>query len=115
MDYIKESNGNITFLVGESRDDLEAIKERVGGDDVRFLREMMDMTGWLGNAVFTPIYPENVGALTDAPMFSDVVEYLDDGEVEVPGKVWWFPNYAVENFAETLLSQGKVTFTLSGF
>lgn len=113
MDFIKQANGNITFTVGDSREDLEDIKDRVGGDDVQFLREMMDMTGWLGNAVFTPIRPEHVGALTDAPMFTDVADYEDDGSLNVVGDIWWFPNYQVENFAQILLDNGEVTFTLA--
>lgn len=113
MDFITEPNGNITFKVGDSREDLFALKSRVGADDVSFLAEMIDMAGWLGNGVFTPIRPDDVGALTDAPMFSDAVEYSDLGAINVVGKVWWFPNYQVEDFANTLLEEGQVTFILA--
>jgi len=110
MDYHFESNGNITFKVGDGREDLEEIRERAGGDDIQFLAEMLDRFGWSCNGVFEPIRPEDIGALTNSPMFARDVEHQDDGKTAVHGDVWWFPNYQVENFAATLLERGQVTF-----
>jgi hypothetical protein len=113
MQHIFETNGNLTFLVENSQEDLQTIKDRVGGDDVAFLVEMLDTFGYAGNGVLSAIRPVDVGALTDAPMLSDGVALRDSGETDVTGKVWWFPNYQVEDFATTLLEKGRVTFTLA--
>jgi hypothetical protein len=110
MQHILEPNGNVTFIVGDGREELETIKERVGGNDALFLAQMLDCFGYIGNARFTPISAEHISAQTEAPMFSDGVEHLDDGDVEVYGDVWYFPNYALEDFASTLLEKGRVTF-----
>jgi hypothetical protein len=47
--------------------------------------------------------PCEVGALTDAPILRD-----DDGSV------WWFPNYCIEDWTETLIEKGAVTFAYGG-
>lgn len=110
MERILEKNGNLTFKIGDSRETLQDIKDRVGEDDVQFLAEMLDVCGFSGNGVLYPIAPEDVGGLTDAPMMSNGVEFPDEGGRIVYGDVWWFPNYQLENFANTLLEQGHVTF-----
>ena len=35
--------------------------------------------------------PEDIGALTDAPILSDDIEYDDEGEVVRVGAVYWYP------------------------
>ncbi|MEX3984111.1 hypothetical protein AB4Y45_34725 [Paraburkholderia sp. EG287A] len=111
LQHIIEKNGNLTFIADASNlEDLQDIKDRVGGDDVRFLSEMMDTFGFVGNGQLWSIYPEHIGALTEAPLISDDVEHDDAGDVHVRGRTWAFMNYQLENFAETLLETGRVTF-----
>lgn len=58
--------------------------------------------------------PADIGALTDAPIICDDNWTVDDdGDFEVfpEAKVWWFPNYMVENPMETLATTGEVIFT----
>lgn len=51
--------------------------------------------------------------LTNAPGFTvGVSDYLTD-DVDDDAEVYWFPNYMVENFCETLIEEGKVFFTLA--
>lgn len=109
-----EPNGALTFILEEGeRDDIQNMIDNARNDlDHEVLYNMLDMYGYLGNAVLTPIKPEDVGALTDAPMLSDDVEHGEDGERLVRGQVWWFPNYAIESFAHTLMKAGSVTFAL---
>lgn len=113
MHHVIEQNGNLTFHVGKGREDLEDIRARVGGDDVQFLSDALDTFGFVGNAVLYPVQPENVGALTSAPMLSDDVDHLDDGGIMVRGRVWWYPAYELKDFAAELLEHGKVTFQLA--
>ncbi len=53
-----------------------------------------------------------IGALTQAPIITDFLGLLDDGPPQVPNdaKLWWFPNYAVEDPLQTLLDKGQVVF-----
>lgn len=105
-------NGNLKFEMEPADiDQIELMLERHGGNDLAFLHDMLDSFGFLGNGQLYPIYPEDVGALTDAPLLSNEVEYLEDGGRLVRGDVWWYLAYERFNFAEELLTQGAVTFT----
>ena len=53
----------------------------------------------LGRQGYTFTLPEEVGALTDAPIFSDFA-----------GAVWWYPGYMVLDPWGELKNQGRVTF-----
>lgn len=61
------------------------------------------------------VAPEWIGALTDAPILSDLVEFPDRGEPYVPegAKVWWFPDYMIRDPWEELCRFGRVTFKLA--
>lgn len=64
-----------------------------------------------GNSEWDMVDPEDIGAMTLAPIISDGVMYPDSGARVVFGRVWWFPNYAVENLIETLHEKGHVVLT----
>lgn len=108
---ISEKAGHLTFHLDESdRDDLEALRERTGNEHTQ-LAEILDQAGYSGNGVFMPISPEDINALTDAPMLTDELEIKDNGDRVVKGKVWWYPGYETTSFLEVLLTKGSVTFT----
>lgn len=105
-------NGNLRIEI-ENRSDKAWVRETLasrGGDDRLFLDDLLDSTGWLGNAVLTQLSPHQVAALTDAPILTNEVAYDDNGDVTVLGDVFWYPGYAIHHFGEVLLNQGHVTF-----
>ena len=111
MKYTVTQNGNLEITCeGSEKEDLQDILDSTSHKDHGFLAEMLEYAGWSTNGKLYPVAPEWIGALTDAPIVSDEVIYLDNGDHEVPGKVWWFPNYMVESFAETLIGTGRVLF-----
>ncbi|MFA6089980.1 MAG: hypothetical protein WC755_09050 [Candidatus Woesearchaeota archaeon] len=57
------------------------------------------------------VQPEQIGALTAAPIITDEFDIDDDGKFIANGNIWWFFNYAVENEVENLLKNGKLIFT----
>lgn len=107
-------NGNLR-LSAEPLDQemLQTLFERCGHDDSLFLLELLDATGWLGNARLAVVRPEQIGALTDAPILSDEIAMDDNGDIEVLGKVWWFPDYMVKSLPEQLCRTGEVVLTLA--
>lgn len=114
MKIEKTSNGNLVIVAEpEDFEMLGEMKERVGANDILFMSELLEETGWDGNGVLMSISPEDVGGLTDAPIVTDDRTIEDDGKVVVNGSVWWFPNYMIENFADTLIKTGRVTFALA--
>lgn len=99
-------NGNLEVSITD--EDPEDILSNMRGDDwTRMFEEQ------IGNG-YEIVCPEDIGALTCAPIVSDDVVYHDDGKREVLGRVWWFPNYQVEDPAETLAARGKVVFQYAG-
>jgi hypothetical protein len=120
------SGGNlvIRWTPGAYDDSAEEIRERAGevGYDAAFW-ELLEEP--LGNG-WESIAPEDLGALTDAPILGyDVLraedlpgfedtgtpgDGFDRGRAVVSGKIYWFPNYMVEDYLETLLTHGSVSF-----
>jgi hypothetical protein len=46
--------------------------------------------------------PEDIGALTAAPILSDEIVRDEDGRVVEVGRVYWFPDYAVRDEIEEI-------------
>ncbi|WP_087865546.1 hypothetical protein [Comamonas thiooxydans] len=109
---VNSHNGNLTFTLegAADRDTIERLLENEHMGDEGKLADMLDSFGYSGNGVFESISASDVGALTDAPMFSDDVHRDDSGTVLHVGNVWWYEPYQVANFLEVLLSTGAVTF-----
>ena len=53
-------------------------------------------TGW------EMVPPEDIGALTAAPILSDEIVRDDKGRVKEAGRVYWFPDYQVRDEIEEL-------------
>ena len=58
-----------------------------------------------------PVRPEEIAALTSAPIFTDEAERDDHGQLVKVGRVYWFPNYQIESPVQTLRDKGEVVFT----
>jgi hypothetical protein len=112
MEFNIQENGNLQ-IVAEPSDipELTEMLERTPHKDHGFLADLLEHTGWTPNGRLYQVFPEQIGALTDAPILSDNVEHLDAGQVNVRGKVWWFPAYEIRSFAEDLIANGEVIFT----
>lgn len=95
------------------KSELQEILDKSTHKDHGFLADLLEHTGWGPNGRLAQVAPEDVGALTDAPILTDDLVIDDHGEMTVHGRVWWFPNYQIESFAETLIKTGKVTFQLA--
>jgi hypothetical protein len=112
MHTVQELNGNVTFVL--DADDADLVERFRGHEysniDHGVLASLLDHFGFQGNAIYMPILPENVGALTDAPMFTNEMDVRDDGSVSVTGDIWYYPAYEMRDFSEILMTEGKVTF-----
>jgi hypothetical protein len=56
------------------------------------------------------IRPEEIGALTSAPILSDESSRDEQGLLTEVGAIYWFPNYQVLSPTEQLLKHGQVEF-----
>jgi hypothetical protein len=110
---VKNDNPNkpvllVITLLPEGHDEIcsETIKGR-NIDSNDFMNEVFEhqlCNGWEW------IRPEEIGALTDAPILSNTVKRDEDGKLVNCDRVYWFPDYAVESPIRTLYNDGKVVF-----
>jgi hypothetical protein len=56
-----------------------------------------------------PLWPGDVFALTDMPMFADNCRD-DDDSVRVYGPIWGFPDYCIRDWVAELAHKGRVIF-----
>ena len=59
------------------------------------------------------VRPEDVGALTDAPILCDEVLYEDNGDKTITGIIAWFPQYETRDPWQELYGLGMVHFTIA--
>ena len=92
FEILSDGNLKITLNKNGKRELKILYKESKGSmNDYDMIREITD--DFFGNG-WTWIEPEQIGALTDAPILSNDAGYNDDGIMEIDGDVWWYPNYA---------------------
>lgn len=114
MKFVTLPNGNLQFAL-ENDADKETVQDLLAknaGDDVGFLADLLEDTEWQPNGHLHLVHPEDIAALTGAPILATERDIADDGTVSVPesARVWWFPDYMVLHFGQVLLKEGKVSF-----
>lgn len=114
MKYEILPNGNLKFSIHDAMSDFPTlldIKDFHGGDDNASLCEFLEKFDYSTNGHFYDILPEDVGALTDAPMLTDEIDNTENGDIVVNSNVWWYPEYEISNWLDVLISNGSVIFT----
>lgn len=89
------------------REIIEGIKAHKAGETI--LAEMMEDI--ICNSAWAFLAPEEIGALTDAPIIGSEVFHDDLGNIETTGNVYWFPDYMIEDPAKILYKAGQIVFT----
>ena len=110
VDFAKDGDGNLLItLTNAGREELSAIIEfrDQQGIDSAFLEliEYQLSNGW------ELIRPEEVGALTSSVILMDDADRDDTGALVRCGRVYWHPNYAVEDPIESLRTTGRFLMT----
>jgi hypothetical protein len=96
----------VLTINGDERDELSELLEYNPNQVEAFMGDLL-------HEKWDFISPENIGALTDSPILSNDVDYLDNGDIQVNGLVAWYPNYQIECPFTILAKTGKVTFTIA--
>lgn len=113
MQFEITANGALRLFC-VTNEDVEAVREYMANApsgaciDDHVLANILEDEGWPGNDKLYQVAPEWIGALTNAPILSDDVRFMDDGTAEVLGRVWWFPQYQVVGLADQLLKAREV-------
>ena len=104
MITLKElKNGNLEITSTEFHQLKDIIKQYA--DEREGLREILERASYLGNNWEAPT---EIG-LTETPAIAWGVDYGDEGLTTFE-KLWYFPNYMIENCLEILDRDGKVIF-----
>ena len=64
---------------------------------------------------FDFVRPDEIGALTDAPLIAYDVQRDDNGDLQVNDatKIWWYPGYQVRSPLQDLAEKGETVFTVA--
>jgi hypothetical protein len=106
-EFEKQANGNVRIvLLQEAKDDVQEIASQEVDADSKLSEtiEWQLCNGW------SLVRPEEIGALTDAPILSEEIEHDDQGNVLKVGMVYWYPQYEVLDPVEQLLENGYIEF-----
>jgi hypothetical protein len=111
LELTKLANGNLQISADDAYcleiKQMQADWDRRGVDADSRLAEVLEY--YLANG-WEWLRPEEIGALTSAPILSDDVERDDEGTVVKTGKVYWYPQYQVADPIEQLIDNGSVIF-----
>lgn len=108
---ITESGDLLLLATNDERSELASLlRDRGYFEAEGFVRESLEPNGIL---YFVP--PENIGALTEAPILTDEYDMSDGGDDRnwrpyPDAGVWWFPDYMVTCPWEQLAWRGRVLF-----
>lgn len=113
MNLLMEENGAARLVLEASDvEGLELLRDRDTPDlDRAMLVHLFDQEGHIGNNRYVPVGAEEVGALTEAPMFVSDPVYDEHGRLEHYLGLWYFADYQTDSPLEQLLQSGSVTFT----
>lgn len=107
--------GNLVMTV--DRDTANELRDAIASGELDYWRAMADLFEHAAcNGSFT-VSDAGDGnpfvGLTSAPCVAECMHYADDGTAEIEGRLWFSPNYAVENELETLAETGRFVWTLA--
>lgn len=110
-EYKVTPNGNLEITMQPwVLEETKAMLANATHMDFGFLDALLDATEWRNQGFLYRVLPEDIGALTDAPIIG-TSDFKEGSEADDGDKVWWYPDYAVSSFAEVLIETGKVVFT----
>lgn len=82
------------------------------GEDDR-PRDLADALEALTSNGFEWIRPEEIAALTDAPIIGRDVVRDDSGKLLSVGEVWWYPGYQVRDPLDDFMERSALVFELA--
>lgn len=106
----EDSKGDLSMqLTPDGREELLDIKENKNIDnDLDVIATLLEDSS-VGGSGWGLIPPEDIGALTSAPIIGEDFSYDDNGNLERIEKLWWYPDYMVRSVGKELL-EGDVVF-----
>lgn len=110
FEILPDKNLRIVLLRGQKGTLRSIMNEDVSWDErwELVIQDQID-SGW-----WNIVRPEEVDALTSAPLLSDDAVWNDYGELTQCKNLWYYDMYAILDPIEELLECGEVVFTWGG-
>lgn len=103
MEFTYDLNQNGCLIITAADEDRNALRE-LPTDRPEVYREYDALEHLLANSDLSWIRPEEIGALTSAPIIG-----FRDGNSK-PTAAWGFMDYALRSFVDDLIETGKAVF-----
>jgi hypothetical protein len=106
-EFEKQAGGNLRIvLLEEARESVQEIAAKEIDADSK-LAETIE---WQLSNGWSLLRPEDIGALTEAPILSEEADFDNQGTARNVGTVYWYPQYDVFDPVAKLLENGYVEF-----
>lgn len=107
VDLYEDNRGNLVLVpqMEELKEEAERLTEQSVNSALCDVLEDHLCNGW------SMVRPEQIAALTSAPIITDDLNDDEDGKVISTGTIWWFPDYQIRNEVAELLDGKSVVFT----
>jgi hypothetical protein len=104
-------NGDLKLTASnEDRARIKELQERPI-DSLSILRELTEPFWTNGSyAPFDAGEGNPFAGLTSAPCIAECLDYPDSGDIEIVGRLWWFPDYMLRDPCDELKRCGRVVF-----
>jgi len=111
LEFRKQTNGNVRIQLVRGKGNKQELKE-LAADDTRGINsKLLDaLEDEFCNSSWETVEPEEVGALYSGLIFTDDCDRSDHGDIERIGRIYYNPNYAVQDELAVILENGYVEY-----
>jgi hypothetical protein len=105
-------SGDLLLAAGNAvRAELKSMREASRYTDVAALHELTEPYWTNGSyAPFDASEGNPFVGLTSAPCIAEDLDYPDDGQRQIIGRFWYFPDYMLRSPIDELIKRGRVVF-----
>lgn len=109
ISYEITDEGLVFTADAEDREEIQELMAKYHDPDSRY--NWYDMEGEVFEHAtcngLSRVNPEDIGALTDSPIYSEF-SLNDDDTYDDDAEFFWYPNYMVSDYIEVLMDEGRV-------
>jgi hypothetical protein len=106
-EFEKQPNGNLRIvLLEEGRESVQEIASK----EITADSKLAETIEWQLSNGWSFVRPEDIAALTEAPILSEEIDFDSQGTARNVGTVYWYPQYDVFDPITKLLENGYVDF-----
>ncbi len=112
LEFRKQPNGNVRIQLVRGKGNKQELRELVDDDTRGINRKLLEALEYeFCNSSWETVEPEEVGALYSGLIFTDDCDRNDrTNDIERIGRIYYNPNYAVQDELAVILENGYVEY-----